>query len=69
MSEQEEKMLSTKDEVIIWLQRASKGLGEAYNAAVAKTPLAQDLAVFQSMQAMQKEISQMMLHIQKLRGL
>lgn len=60
---------SVQQEVIKKLSAASKELQEAHRLAVKKNPMAQDLPVFQRVLKMQKDLTEVMQEVSKVRGL
>lgn len=61
--------MSVKDKVTKHLSDAHKSLMEAHMAAITANPLAGDVPAFQKMQGLAKELSALMLEVNKLRGL
>ncbi len=61
--------VDTKAAVLGKIKDSSQALSEAYALAMGANPLAADVPVFQKMQALAKEVSALMLEVNKLRGL
>lgn len=61
--------VSVKDKVTKHLSNANQSLLEAHMVALTANPLAGDVPAFQKMQGLAKELSALMLEVNKLRGL
>lgn len=55
--------------VIVLMNDAVQALSKAFLKGTEANPMAADVAVFQRMQTMQKELSAMMVEVNKMRGL
>lgn len=58
-----------RDVVIRHLNNAVQEVAKAYQTGAEANPMCADVAVFQKMTAMQKELGAMMLEVNKMRGL
>lgn len=63
------RIVSTREEVVGKIKESYQALGDALSIATKANPLAADVPVFQKMQALAKEVSALMLEVNKLRGL
>jgi hypothetical protein len=61
--------VSTKQLIIRGVQSASMEIQGAVQAAMSKNAMAADVPVFHRLQAIQKELTTVLLEINKLRGL